>query len=443
VKTAREVALRALHRLEEEDLYTDWVLNSVLERTRLEQRDKGLVTELVNGVMRWRRRLDWTLDQLLAPKKVKNLTPWIGNILRMGLYQILFLNRIPPPAATYQAVSLAKRFGHRGTVSLVNAVLRSAVRSNLAEPSYPSLEHEPVKHIGLRYSHPDWMVQRWLKRYGIRETVALCRANNRVPEMVVRTNSLRTTEDQLRNSFSKKGIKFSAGRFVPGFFYLRGSGDSTRLEGFRQGWFQVQSESAGLVSLLLAPQPGEVILDLCSAPGGKTTHIAELMGDSGMIMAVDRHMRRLRDLVDNCRRLGISSVRPIVADGRTLCVRPPDRVLVDAPCSGLGVLARRSDLRWKKKEQDISRLAKLQLQLLTAGAGLLKPGGLLVYSTCTIEEAENEDVVTRLLDQRHDLVLENSASFVPKEIVTEKGFLRTFPHRHGLDGTFGARLRKI
>jgi 16S rRNA (cytosine967-C5)-methyltransferase len=400
------------------------------------------VTELVNGVMRWRRFLDAVLDQLLTENRLQDLTPWIRNILRMSLYQIQFLDKIPPAAATHQAVSLAKRFGHRGTAALVNAVLRTLVRSGRVDPQYPPLERDPAGHVGLRYSHPDWMVRRWLKRYGLSETIALCQANNRVPDLVVRVNHLKADQAQLRESLAQEGIEVAEGQLVPDFLHLGGGGDITRLEAFRKGWFQVQDESAGLAVLLLAPEPGELVLDLCSAPGGKTAHLAELMGDRGVILAVDRYGRRLRDLVSNCRRLGISSARPVVADGRFLWVQPVDRVLVDAPCSGLGVLARRTDLRWRKREEDIFLLRELQLQLLESGADVLKPGGVMVYSTCTIEDEENEEVVAQLLSQRQDLILENAASLVPPETVTEAGFVRTFPHRHGLDGTFGARLRK-
>jgi 16S rRNA (cytosine967-C5)-methyltransferase len=440
--TAREAALRALYKLEVENLHADWALSSALQRAQLGPRDRALVTELVNGVMRWRRLLDAVLNQLLTKGKLQDLTPWIRNILRMSLYQIQFLDKIPAAAATHQAVSLAKRFGHRGTAALVNGVLRNLIRSHKVEPPYPPLERDPVGHIGLRYSHPDWMVRRWLKRYGLRETVALCRANNRVPDLVVRVNHLKATRAQLRESLAGEGVVVAEGRLIRDFLHLRGGGDITCLETFKKGWFQVQDESAGLATLLLAPEPGELILDLCSAPGGKTAHLAEMMDDGGVILAVDRYSRRLRDLVSNCRRLDISSVRPLVADGRSFWVRPVDRVLVDAPCSGLGVLARRSDLRWRKREEDISQLTELQLHLLESGANLLKPGGVLVYSTCTIEDEENEEVVERLLRRRHDLILENAASSVPPETVTEGGFVRTFPHRHGLDGTFGARLRK-
>ena len=441
--TARETALRILNRLEDKQLLADWILFSALSKSRLGGQDRALVTELVNGVLRWRRRLDAALNQLLTKTTVLHLTPWIRNILRMGLYQIQFLDRIPPAAATHQAVSLAKRFGHRGTASLVNAVLRNAIRSGPDGPRYPPLELDPVRHIGLRYSHPDWMIRRWLKRYGQSETIDLCQANNRVPQVVIRVNPLKTPEEKLREELRRQGIEVVEGHLLAGFLRLKGTGDITRTKAFRQGWFQIQDESAGLAVLLLDPQPGEMVLDLCSAPGGKTAHMAALMGDQGMILAVDPNARRLRDLVTNCHRLGISCTRPLVADGRSLKAGPVDRVLVDAPCSGLGVLARRADLRWKKCQEDIPRLAQLQLELLVAGANMLRPGGVLVYSTCTIEDEENEEVVDDLLSRRDDLILENAVPLAPQGTVTKRGFLRTFPHRHGTDGIFAARLRKV
>jgi len=440
--TAREVALRALYRLEDSDLYADRVLHSALESSRLGRRDRALATQLVNGVTRWRRRLDWALDGMLTRGQIADLPAWIRNILRLGLYQVQFLDRIPSAAAVHQSVVLAKQYGHQGTVSLVNAVLRSATRSADGELSFPPLETEPVEHIGLRYSHPDWMVRRWLNRYGPQETLALCQANNRTPRITVRRNTLKCTERQLQDVFEKEGIATGGGEILQEFFRLESAGDVTRMDAFRQGWFQAQDESAGLAVILLAPRPDESILDLCSAPGGKTLHIADLMTDRGSILAVDRNRRRLGALLENCRRLEIRTVRPVVADGRCLPVRPMDRILVDAPCSGLGVLGRRADARWRRREEDISRLAILQLELLRSAAGLLKPGGILVYSTCTIEDQENEDVVAALVDERKDLVVEDAASFLPQEVVTEAGFSRTFPHRHGIDGTFAVRLRK-
>ncbi len=439
---ARETALWILYRIEGEERRPDGLLGETLREARLSRRDRALVTELVNGVMRWRRRLDGSLNHLLKGRRAQDLTPWIRNILRLGLYQIQFLDRIPVAAATHQAVSMAKRYGHRGTASLVNAVLRQAVRSAGGEPPYPAVERDPVGYIGLRYSHPDWMVQRWLKRYGLEETLAFCQANNRVPDLVVRANPLKATEAQLKASLDRERVAIQESLLMAGFFRLKGVGDITQLTAFRQGFFQVQDESTALAVLLLAPRPGEVIVDLCSAPGGKTTHLASLMDDRGVIVAVDLSARRLKDLVANCRRLGLSSVYPLLADGRTLCLRGVDRVLVDAPCSGLGVLARRTDLRWRKRPESISHLVELQFQLSIAAADLLKPGGVMVYSTCTIEDEENEQVVARLLSQRQDLVLENAGSLVPSQFVTTDGFVRTFPHRHGLDGTFAARLRK-
>lgn len=439
--TARETALRILCRLEVEDLYADWALTESLSVVALSPPDRSLVTELVNGVLRWRRRLDWTVERLLIRRKIFDLTPWIRNILRMGLYQIEFLNRIPPPAATHQAVALAKRYGHRGTASLVNAVLRKAVLYRGQELPFPPLREDPIGHIGLRYSHPDWMVRRWHKRYGQEETLALCQANNRVPPTMVRINTLKATPVQVREYLQREGLPFSEGRWGDGFLRMR-SGDVTRLDAFHRGWLQIQDESAGLAAAVLDPQPGEIVLDLCSAPGGKSTHIAALMANQGLVVAADLYPRRLQELVDNCRRLGVANVHPVRADGRRPVVRGSHRALVDAPCSGLGVLSRRVDLRWKKGEEDIPRLAALQRELLGAAADAVRPGGLLVYSTCTLEDEENEDVIRWLLAERRDLVAESAHAFAPRELITAEGFVRTFPHRHGVDGTFSARLRK-
>ena len=440
--TARETALRILCRLELEDLYSDRALTETLSTSRLSLPDRALVTELVNGVLRWRRRLDWALEQLLIRRKIADLTPWIRNILRMGLYQIELLDRIPPPAATDQAVTLAKRYGHRGTASLVNAVLRKAALLRGQEVLFPQLSEDPIAHIGLRYSHPDWMVRRWRERYGQEETLALCQANNRVPSPMVRVNTLKVTDLQVKEQLHREGISFNEGRWVDGFLQLHGGGDLTRLDAFRQGWFQIQDESAGIAVKVLDPRPGEIVLDLCSAPGGKSTHLAAVMANQGRVVAMDLYPRRLQELVDNCRRLGVVNVLPVVADGRRPGILRSDRALVDAPCSGLGALSRRADLRWKKREEDIPRLAVLQRELLRAAADVIRPGGILVYSTCTLEDEENEEVVRLLLAERRDLVVESAAAFAHRELVTPQGFVRTFPHRHGVDGTFSARLRK-
>jgi 16S rRNA (cytosine967-C5)-methyltransferase len=441
--SAREAALTVLVRLEQEELFADRALQEALAGSRLDRRDRALVTELVNGVLRWRRRLDWHLDHLLTRRRIGELTPRIGNILRLGLYQLKHLERIPPSAATDESVKLARRYGHRGTASLVNAVLRSALRADLEEPPLPSEEKNAVLAIGLRTSHPDWMVRRWLDRYGTEETIRLCEANNRIPEVTVRVNRLRAGLDQVRRSLEKENIGSRPGRVVPGFLRLRSPGLITALQAYREGWIQAQDESAGLPVMLLDPRPGERIVDLCAAPGGKTSHLAERMDDRGLILAVDRHPGRLGQLADNCRRLDLRSVRPVMADGREVSVRPVDRLLLDAPCSGLGVLSRRADLRWKKGADDIPRLARLQMELLRHAADLVKDGGCLVYSTCTIEDRENEINVRQLLSERDDLVLEKPPAGLPEETVTREGMIRTFPHRHGVDGSFAACLRKI
>ena len=441
--SARETALVVLVRLDQEDVYADRALMKELAESRLDRRDRALVTELVNGVLRWRRRLDWHLDHLLRRRSMEDVTPWIGNILRLGLYQLRYLERIPPSAATDESVKLARRYGHRGTVSLVNAVLRSALRANLEEPPVPSREEDPARSIGIQYSHPDWMVSRWLGRYGPEETVRLCAANNRVPDVTVRVHRLRADPETVRQALAEEGIESRPGRMANGFLRLRSAGALTSTRAFRSGWLQVQDESAALSVMLLDPQPGEQIIDLCAAPGGKTSHLADRMNDRGLLLAVDRHPGRLGQLADTCRRLGLRSVRPVVADGRTISTGTVDRVLLDAPCSGLGVLSRRADLRWTKREDDIQRLAGLQMELLRHAVDLIRTGGSVVYSTCTIEDEENENIVRRLLSKRKDVILDTPPAFMRREVLTPDGMIRTFPHRHGVDGIFAARLRKI
>jgi 16S rRNA (cytosine967-C5)-methyltransferase len=441
--TARETALTILVRLEREELFADRALSEAFTAGDLDSRDRALTTELVNGVIRWRRRLDWHLDHLLVRRRTDDLTSWIRNTLRLGLYQLKHLDRIPAAAATHQSVSLARRYGHRGTASLVNAVLRSALRNGLREPPFPSVAEDPVVHIGLRYSHPDWMVRRWLRRYGVDETARLCEANNRAPPMTVRIHHLQADVEQVGQSLKEEGIESRPSELVPGCLRLKSPGDITLTKAFRRGWIQVQDESAALSVMLLDPQPGEEVIDLCAGQGGKTSHLADLMGDGGLLLAVDLHPGRLAQLMDNCRRLGIRSVRPVVADGRSLLVQSKvKRLLLDAPCSGLGVLARRVDLRWNKRPDDIGRLAELQLALLRHAVDLIQNGGCLVYSTCTIEDEENEEVVRRLLSERDDIVLEPPTPTVPKETITSREVVRTFPHHHGVDGIFAARLRK-
>jgi 16S rRNA (cytosine967-C5)-methyltransferase len=339
----------------------------------------------------------------------------------------------------HETVNLARRFGHQGMANYVNAVLRRVVDR---EFQYPSFESDPVSHIAVMYSHPYWLVKRWIEKFGVRETRDLCCANNRIPDLVVRVNVLKVSLGEALSVLINEDIEAQPSPSLSGYIHVRQAGNLLKHETFQGGWFTVQDESAGFASLLLDPKPGERVLDMCCAPGGKTTHVAQLMHNRGTLLAVDINEEKLGLVEENCRRLGIEMVNVIQGDGTSFESEAFDRVLVDAPCSGTGVFARRVDSRWRKTERQVMELRNVQKRLFENAVKLLKRGGVLVYSTCSLEEEENEGVVDDILKSDSGLQVEDAGSFVPKEYVTARGFVRTFPHRHGMDGSFAVRLRK-
>jgi 16S rRNA (cytosine967-C5)-methyltransferase len=434
---ARDVALQVILRVEE-GAYADRALNAALEQVQLESRDVRLVTELVNGVFRMRGHLDWVLN-CFVKGNVEKLTPVTRNALRLGAYQILFLDHIPDAVAVHETVELAKSIEHQRAANFLNAVLRRVVGR---EFTYPDSVSDPITSLSIYYSHPKWLVKRWVAQFGIKDTEQLCRANNRVPDVTLRVNALKISLPEAMSYLMEIGVEPRFGSVLEGYVHIRKGRDVLKSEGFEKGWFVAQDESAGLATLLLDPRPGERILDLCSAPGGKTTHLAQRMGNAGKIIAVDINAGRLRLVQENCNRLGIRIVEPVVGDGTIYDDEPFDRILVDAPCSGTGVLARRVDARWRKTAKQIRELAEVQLTLLDRAVHLLKSDGILVYSTCSLEEEENENVLHAVLQKYTDLVVERATPFVPREVVGSAGCIRTFPHRHGVDGSFAVRLKK-
>lgn len=436
----REIALRILHDLETEETFAEKALMSYSADPQLSSLDRRFLGELVHGTTKMRRRLDYVLRRFLEGK-LEELTPWIRNTLRMGVYQIDFLDRVPASAAVDESVKLAKRFGHRGTVALVNAVLRSYLRDK-GEVSFPAWEEDKVGNIALFYSFPDWMVQTWLRTFGEEETIRLCQAFNQKPRLCCRVNSLKIERNGLEEILTREKIKFRPGRYVKGFYSLGSKVDLNRFLPLRRGLVYLQDESAGLPVCLLDPQPGEHVVDLCAAPGGKSTFIAGKMKDQGLVVAVDISENKLESVRQNCKRLGVNSVALCRADARTFSCDPVDKVLVDAPCSALGTLARHSDARWRKQPADPVRLQELQLAILSNAANLLKEGGVLLYSTCTITVEENEQVIEKFTKQRPDFTVADGSRWVDAEVVDQNGMVRTLPHVHKLDGSFACRLEK-
>lgn len=422
-------------------------LERVLSRHRLEKADRSLATELVYGTCRRLNTLDWAVDQV-ASRPVKCLDSWIRDILRMTAYQLMILTRIPQRAAIHQAVELAKKYGHAGSAGFVNGVLR-ALSQKLDHLRLPDERKEPVRHLALKYSHPEWIVARWLSRYGCEETAKLCEANNATPPVSIRVNRLKISREAYQNRLAASGIEARFGLFHPQCLLVSGASAVAGLPGFGDGLFTVQDESSMLASQALSPQPGATVLDACAGRGGKSTHLAELMGDRGEIVSCDIHPHKLDRLRETCSRLGLESVRPLAADSRELPGLLGERfdyVLADVPCSGLGVLRRHPEARWRQTPEQLRELPKLQADILRAAARCLKPGGVLVYSTCSIEPEENEQVVNAFLEDEAEFFPESLWPYLPvslwRENGADSGQLQITPHLHKSDGFFISRLKR-
>ncbi len=443
----REIALKILFEIETKSSFSNETIELYSDRYNLSSLDRRFIRELVNGVTKLRRRLDYILSFFLKGD-IRDLTPWIRNILRLGLYQIEYLDRVPDRSAVDESVKLAKRFGHKGTVGLVNAVLRNYLRDK-KRVVFPSMEKDKVKAIGTIYSFPDWMIEDWLRQLGEKGTIKLCEAFNQKAKLSFRINSLKIDQKGLEGALDKKKIKYRRGDFINNFYWIESKIDLEYLFLFSKGYIYAQDESAGLPVLLLDPKPGEAILDMCSAPGGKLTYIAELLKNSGKsnltlrLIALDISSERMKKIKENCKRLGVENVSFEIEDAQSYSTEPVDKILLDAPCSGLGVLGRNSDARWQKKREDIKRLVEIQSAILFNASKLVKKDGVIVYTTCSLTEDENEKIISRFLEQRKDFKKEDASDFVDKRVVNENGFIRTYPHLHGLDGTFAARLKKI
>ncbi len=395
--------------------------------------------ELVKGTLRWRGRIDYMLDKLVHIG-LTQVQPWVKNILRMGAYQILFLDRVPPHAAVDESVKLAHKYGHPGTAGLVNSVLRRMVeqKDTLLPP-----EGDDVESLAAWGSHPRWIVERWLTRFGVEGTRALLLANNRSVRVGLRVNPLRGTREQLIEKLAAEGVEASPALLSPDLVWVGSHHAPGALAAFKQGLCTVQDESEALVCRLVDPKPHERLLDLCAAPGGKCTHLAELMGDEGEVWAMERSESRTTSLQTTVDRLGAHAVHVVQGDGRSYTFPMPfDRVLVDAPCTGLGVLARRADARWRKGPEMLREMPPIQLELLAAGGRRLRPGGVLVYSVCSFEPEETTEVVERFLRENPAFVLEAPHALLPEPVVDEQGFMLVLPHVHGCDGAFAARFRR-
>jgi 16S rRNA (cytosine967-C5)-methyltransferase len=447
VTTPRAMAMHILMQVARRAAFPDVLLDVYFKKhPALEARDRAFATELVYGVLRWQGRLDWIIDRYarIVPKRMA--LP-VRVLLRLAVYQLLFLDRVPPAAAVHEAVELAKTSQPQHIVRFVNGVLRAIGREREALAA-ATVEGSPAEQLAVRHSYPMWVVERWLKELGPEEAEALCYAGNQVAPTTIRTNTLKTTREALATALREKGLSVEPGRFAPEALHLKAvRTDLSSLPEYARGEFQVQDEASQLVARLVDPRPGERVLDACAGMGVKTTHLAQLMENRGEIVAVDSQGWKLTRLAENGRRLQISCLQTVEGDLLTQdrLAGGFDRALVDAPCTGLGVLRRNPDIKWKVGPKDCRRLHRLQTELLGRAAKLVRPGGVLVYATCTLTPEENGGTVQAFLAEHRDFSLDDGRAILPPssgDVIGEEGSLETWPHRHGVDGFFAARLRR-
>lgn len=436
----RGTAVKILNRVERTDSYLDKLIDAELRSNEFNDFDKALLTEIVHGVLRWQSKLDWVLNGFFHGNFSKAEVN-VRNTLRAALYQILFLDKVPDHAAVNEAVEFIKRIRGEKAGGLVNAVLRNIIR-NKEGIHYPDVQNDAALYLSTMYSYPLWMVRRWMNRFGFYETEKLLEAQNQKPGLTLRINTLKTSVDDFMKMFDLHKISYERSAFLPMFLRTTNLTNISQTEIFRRGFFTVQDESAGIAATLLDVKPGERVIDLCSAPGGKTTFFGEMMKNQGEIIAVDKYQTRLNLVKTACERLGITNVEYVAADGALFSAEPADKVLVDAPCSGLGVLAKKPDIKIKREFRDIVEVGKSQVDLLENASQLVKTGGAIVYSTCTIEPEENFDLVKKFLQKHPEFSIDNAEKYVNENIVSPDGFVETYPHRHGIDGSFAIRLVK-
>jgi len=453
VDQIREIALSILVKIDSNQGYINILLNNILEKNKVSTRDAAFINEITYGVVRNKNKLDWVISQFCIRNLDETLI-WIKNILRMGAYQLLFLDKVPDYAVCNESVQLAKKYGNPGISKFVNSVLRNIIR-NGENIQWPDKDRKPALYISVIYSHPYWVVERWLRRFGFKNTIKICKANNKIPTLVIRTNTLKISLIKLKEILEKDNISVKEGIFTEEALYVKkGLPDVTKYSAYKEGLFQIQDEASILVSHLVAPLPGELVIDVCSAPGGKTTHLAQLMENKGEILALDINKERLFLVKENCQRLGIKIVKTQKNNGTKLnnnYLKKADKVLIDAPCSGLGVLRRKPDLKWQTYNLErFKQLSKLQGKILSTASNYVKIGGRLVYSTCSIEPEENEKVVNEFIDKNRNFELENINEFIKErnlkvyksKLNEKKNFIQIYPgfYNLNLDGFFMTKM---
>lgn len=447
----RNTALDVLNTLDKNRFQTlDTALETALRKNeRFTKRDRALIQTLVYGVLRWRARIDWVIAHF-SKTRLDKVDPKVLNILRLAIFQIMYLNRIPVSAAVNTSVEMAKSHASPWVVGYVNGLLRNVAKTH-QRVAYPDIEKDPVSAIAVEKSFPKWLIKKWYHRFGLKEVLLLCDAINTIPPITVRTNTLKTSRETLVKLLEAYSDKIELTEYSPdGILFFSPSVSIPEIKAFEHGLFQIQDEAAQLVTLFLNPQPGEAVLDACAGLGGKTGHIAQLMKNRGKLVVADKDKKKLAQLETEMHRLGIDIVKTQPHDLNKPFTQERsetfDRILLDAPCSGLGVLRRNPDAKWDSSKQNLAYHHKRQAMMLDNLAHLVKPSGVLVYAVCSTEPEENERVIKGFLNKHEEFAIENSTTGLPLKachLLTDNGYLKTFPHLHHMDGFFSVCLKRL
>ena len=438
IDKARESALRILYKIEKEDGYSNIVLNEYINQNRkeLNAKDVGFISELVYGTISWKLTIDEIIKKY-SKIKLKRISVWILNILRIGIYQIIFLDKVPKSAVVNEAVNLAKRYGHKSSANFVNAILRKIDKKDYNE--FFEIKND-IERISKTTSMPSWIVEELLKEKDIKEVQKICENSNLKPKINIRINNIKTNKIEVEEELKKQNIEYEQG-ILEDFLILEKVKNIENLDLFKKGYITVQDEMAGLISLVLNPKENEKILDCCSAPGGKTTYIAELIKNRGEIEAWDIHEHRIALVEQNAKRLGVTCISTKIQDASKLNeekIGKFDKILLDVPCLGIGVLKRKPDIKWKRKKEDVEEIAKLQYKILEICSNYLKKGGELVYSTCSILKEENEDIINKFLNNNNKFELQKIKLNFGKNIEDNR-FIKLYQNEKN-DGFFICKL---
>ncbi len=439
VNPARLMSVKILNRLERSGSYIDKLVDYELNSNNLSDLDKALLKELVYGVTRWKAKLDWVLIGFFHGDFQKCFN-YVKNALRIGLYQILYLDKVPNSAAIDEAVEIVKRKQGKKTAGLINGVLRNIAR-NIENIRFPKENDDRAFYISIMESHPKWMVSKWIERFGEEEALALLRKNNEISQQTIKINPFKITREEIFKLFEEHKVEYQESKFLEGSIkILTQKVKMHKTELFKDGKITIQDTSASLAAKLLTAKENENILDMCAAPGGKTSQIIEDMNDKGKVTAVDLFEARVKLIEENIKRLGYKSIEVEAADLRTYNTEVLfDGIQLDVPCSGLGTISKKPDIKWSFEKESIAKLHKIQLEFLTLSSKLVKVGGRIVYSTCTIEKEENENVINEFLKENTNFELDKAEKYIHPEVCRD-GMMMTFPHIHNIDGAFAARL---